>query len=54
MSDESQASIDQKLVKRVQEGDKTAFDLLVKKYQHKIIGLIGRYVYDHHDCLIYI
>ncbi|MDO6564455.1 RNA polymerase sigma factor RpoE [Amphritea sp. 1_MG-2023] len=51
MSSESQASIDQKLVKRVQEGDKTAFDLLVKKYQHKIIGLIGRYVYDHHEAM---
>ncbi len=51
MSSESQASIDHKLVKRVQEGDKTAFDLLVKKYQHKIIGLIGRYVYDHHEAM---
>lgn len=51
MSSESQASIDHKLVRRVQEGDKTAFDLLVKKYQHKIIGLIGRYVYDHHEAM---
>lgn len=38
---------DQQLVERAQRGDKRAFDLLVKKYQHKIIGLIGRYVYDH-------
>lgn len=51
MSSESQASIDHKLVRRVLEGDKTAFDLLVKKYQHKIIGLIGRYVYDHHEAM---
>ncbi len=51
MSSESQASIDHKLVRSVQEGDKTAFDLLVKKYQHKIIGLIGRYVYDHHEAM---
>ena len=51
MSSESQASIDQRLVERVQAGDKTAFDLLVKKYQHKIIGLIGRYVYDHHEAM---
>lgn len=51
MSSESQASIDHKLVRRVQEGDKTAFDLLVKKYQHKIIGLINRYVYDHHEAM---
>ena len=38
---------DQQLVERAQRGDKRAFDLLVKKYQHKIIGLIGRYVHDH-------
>lgn len=40
---------DQRLVERVQKGDKRAFDLLVKKYQHKIIALIGRYVNDHHE-----
>lgn len=38
---------DQQLVERAQKGDKRAFDLLVKKYQHKIIGIIGRYVHDH-------
>lgn len=38
---------DQRLVERVQKGDKHAFDLLVKKYQHKIIALVGRYVQDH-------
>lgn len=37
---------DKQLVERAQAGDSRAFDLLVKKYQHKIIGLIGRYVYD--------
>lgn len=51
MSNESQAAADQKLVERVQAGDKRAFDLLVKQYQHKIIGLIGRYVYDHSEAL---
>ncbi|MDO6514129.1 MULTISPECIES: RNA polymerase sigma factor RpoE [Neptuniibacter] len=49
MSNESQTVVDQKLVERVKAGDKTAFDLLVKKYQHKIIALIGRYVYDFHE-----
>ncbi len=34
------------LVDRVQQGDKSAFDLLVLKYQHKIIKLIMRYVRD--------
>ncbi|MDR5899849.1 RNA polymerase sigma factor RpoE [Halomonas vilamensis] len=38
---------DQQLVERAQKGDNRAFDLLVKKYQHKIIGLISRYVHDH-------
>lgn len=42
---------DKQLVERVQQGDKRGFDLLVKKYQHKIIGLIGRYVYDHHEAM---
>ncbi|MBA3564429.1 MAG: RNA polymerase sigma factor RpoE [Gammaproteobacteria bacterium] len=37
---------DQMLVDRVQQGDKSAFDLLVLKYQHKIIKLIMRYVRD--------
>jgi RNA polymerase sigma-70 factor (ECF subfamily) len=38
---------DQQLVERVQKGDKRAFDLLVLKYQHKIFGLISRFVRDN-------
>jgi len=37
---------DQQLVARVQKGDSRAFDLLVLKYQHRIFGLISRYVHD--------
>lgn len=37
---------DQELVARVQGGDKAAFDLLVLKYQNKLVNLISRYVYD--------
>lgn len=37
---------DQELVRRVQSGDKTAFDLLFSRYQQKIINLISRYVKD--------
>ncbi len=37
---------DQLLVKRVQSGDKAAFDVLVQKYQHKIISLVSRFVRD--------
>jgi RNA polymerase sigma-70 factor (ECF subfamily) len=32
------------LVRRVQKGDKTAFDALVLKYQHKVLKLVQRYV----------
>lgn len=38
--------LDQDLVLRVQRGDKTAFDLLVIKYQHRIVHLVNRYVKD--------
>src|SRR5699024_7017037 len=42
--------LDRALVKRVQQGDSRAFDLLVRKYQHKIVGLISRYVADRSEC----
>jgi RNA polymerase sigma-70 factor (ECF subfamily) len=42
-------SIDQALVERVQQGDKSAFDILVLKYQNKIIQLAYRYVHDHDE-----
>ena len=40
---------DQQLVERVQKGDKRAFDLLVLKYQHKMISVVSRYVRDSHE-----
>mgnify|MGYP000692886969 CR=1 FL=1 len=43
------ASADLKLVKRVQKGDKAAFDLLVLKYQHKVISVVSRYVRNRAD-----
>ena len=39
---------DAELIKRVQSGDRAAFDLLVLKYQSKIIHLVSRYVKDAH------
>ena len=39
--------LDLELVKRVQRGEKPAFDLLVLKYQHRIGAVIGRFVPDH-------
>ena len=37
---------DQELVSRVQQGDKHAFDLLVLKYQHRVLRLVSRFVRD--------
>jgi len=45
----SERSIDQKLVVRVQKGDKAAFDLLVRKYQHKVAKLVARFVRDRSE-----
>jgi RNA polymerase sigma-70 factor (ECF subfamily) len=42
--------LDQELVRRVQRGDSAAFDLLVRKYQHRIAGLFGRYIADWSEC----
>ncbi len=48
---QSAAEVDQELVRRVQQGDKKAFDLLVLKYQPKIVQLIGRYIRDPSEAL---
>ncbi len=37
---------DAKLVEMVQRGDKQAFNVLVLKYQHKVLKLVTRYVRD--------
>lgn len=42
--------LDAELVKRVQAGDVGAFDILVQKYQHKVINLVGRFVSDSAEC----
>jgi len=42
----SETKVDQLLVERVQKGDKRAFDLLIQKYQHRIVSLVSRYVSD--------
>ena len=47
----NEQATDKQLVARVQKGDKRAFDLLVLKYQHKIFGLISRYIHDHHEVM---
>ena len=47
----SEAQVDQLLVERVQKGDKHAFDLLINKYQHRIVSLVSRYVSDQADAM---
>ena len=39
-------ALDHDLVARVQRGDTAAFDLLVRKYQHRIAAVISRYIRD--------
>ncbi len=46
MASEEVKNTDQQLVDRVFKGDKHAFDLLVLRYQHRILGLIGRFIND--------
>lgn len=38
--------VDKELIEQVKEGDKQAFDLLVERYQYRIIKLVNRYVND--------
>jgi RNA polymerase sigma-70 factor (ECF subfamily) len=45
----SEQNVDQKLVERVQRGDKNAYNLLVIKYQHKVANLVSRYVKNQSD-----
>lgn len=42
----SEREIDQKLVEKAQGGDRTAFDLLVGKYQRKLGRLLSRFIRD--------
>lgn len=42
---------DSELVEQVRHGDKQAFDLLVQKYQFKILKLVNRYVNDPSEAM---
>lgn len=44
-------TMDNELVQQVRAGDKQAFDLLVQKYQFKILKLVNRYVNDPSEAL---
>ena len=45
------ADDDRRLVERARGGDKTAFDLLVLKYQHRVVKLANRYLRDPQEAL---
>jgi RNA polymerase sigma-70 factor (ECF subfamily) len=40
---------DQQLVDRVLSGNKNAFNLLVLRYQHRVLALVGRFIHDSHE-----
>jgi RNA polymerase sigma-70 factor (ECF subfamily) len=42
----TEREVDQLLVDRVQHGDKKAFELLVSKYQRKLMRLVSRLIRD--------
>jgi RNA polymerase sigma-70 factor (ECF subfamily) len=45
----SNLDTDEQLVERVFKGEKHAFDFLVLRYQHRLLGLISRYIRDPHE-----
>lgn len=45
----SERAVDYELVKRVQRGDKKAFDILVLKYQHKLANVLLSYIHDRDE-----
>jgi RNA polymerase sigma-70 factor (ECF subfamily) len=47
----SERESDQLLVERAQQGDKSAFDVLVLKYQYRITQLVARYIHNPSDAL---
>ncbi len=42
---------DKEIIERVKNGDKKAYDLLVIKYQQRVINLVSRFVKNHSDAL---
>ncbi|MGD9591449.1 MAG: RNA polymerase sigma factor RpoE [Candidatus Berkiella sp.] len=47
----ARSNVDFELVQQVRLGDKQAFDLLVQKYQFKILKLVNRYVNDPSEAM---
>ncbi len=49
MSETPARDTDEQLVAKVQKGDRHSFDLLVLKYQHKVMSLVRRFVKDQSE-----
>lgn len=47
---ETPQELDLELVRRVQRGESAAFDVLVRKHQHRVVSLVGRYIADWSEC----
>lgn len=49
--DQPDSQTDLQLVRKVRNGDRAAFDLLVIKYQSRVAAIISRYVYDSQEVM---
>ncbi len=49
--EQSDSQTDLQLVRKVRNGDRAAFDLLVVKYQSRVAAIISRYVYDSQEVM---
>lgn len=47
----SEHETDKVLVGRARRGDNKAFDLLLLKYQNRVVSVVSRFVYNHSDAL---
>jgi len=47
---ETPQELDLELVRRVQRGESAAFDILVRRHQHRVVSLVGRYIADWSEC----
>ncbi|MGM0953707.1 MAG: RNA polymerase sigma factor RpoE [Pseudomonadota bacterium] len=49
--EQTDSQTDLQLVRKVRNGDRAAFDLLVVKYQSRVASIISRYVYDTQEVM---
>ncbi len=51
VTNNAKTATDSELIEQVKNGQKAAYDLLVLKYQQRIINLVSRFVSNHSDAL---